>query len=43
MESIERERCEKLGGNKDQETLEVEDGLRSTTMMIGARLRLAGL
>jgi len=28
--------------DKDQETLEVEDDLRGTTMMIGSRLRLAG-
>lgn len=29
--------------NEDQEILEVEDGLHGTTMMIGSRLRLAGL
>lgn len=41
MASIER----KMRGirDKDQETSGVEDGLRGTTMMIGSRLRLAGL
>jgi len=41
MASIER----KIRGirDKDQKTLEVEDGMRGTTMMIGSRLRLAGL